>query len=70
MNKVIGLTIKCVRCGKKANIWTGHIKNNTVVAIAGWCWCCREHIKEYITENGYIGEYFKLIDEINTEDWQ
>lgn len=39
---VIGMqTINCVRCGKLATQWTGHvIKPNGVEVFAGWCDKC------------------------------
>lgn len=31
-------TTKCIRCGKQAKIWTGHVKKRNGDAIlAGWC---------------------------------
>jgi hypothetical protein len=31
-------TTKCIRCGKEAKFWTGHVrKRNGDVVLAGWC---------------------------------
>lgn len=31
-------TKKCIRCGKDAKTWTGHVrKRNGTIVLAGWC---------------------------------
>ena len=31
-------TTKCIRCGKEAKIWIGHVlKRNGYTVLAGWC---------------------------------
>lgn len=49
-------TTKCVRCGKPANRWTGHVvKANGEHVLAGWCSKdCREIIAGEF--QGYCGK--------------
>lgn len=31
------ITKRCIRCGKEAKMWTGHILDGKKTVIAGWC---------------------------------
>jgi hypothetical protein len=56
-------TKKCIRCGKFAKMWTGHLlKKNGKQVLAGWC------SQRCITAwKGYYGPFLKKHGEESTE---
>jgi len=48
-------TTRCVRCGAKATVWTGHVerKKPPTIITAGWCAVCAK------VAMGWSGRYKK-----------
>ena len=57
-------TTKCIRCGKRAKIWCGHIrKRNGRAVLAGWC----SHRCERAWM-AYRGQFYKKYGEESADD--
>ena len=57
--EIMTQTTKCIRCGKQAKIWVGHVvKRNGDIVLAGWCG--RRCIKAW---KGYCGSFLKKYGE-------
>ena len=46
-------TKNCIRCGKKAKFWSGHVLDGKKIYLAGWC----SH--RCFNVPGFVGRYIK-----------
>ncbi|UCG02477.1 MAG: hypothetical protein JSW11_00495 [Candidatus Heimdallarchaeota archaeon] len=57
-------TKKCIKCGKTARIWSGHVQTKDGrKVLAGWC---SEECINSISD-GYFGRFFKIFGEVKLE---
>lgn len=54
------VTRNCIKCGKEATHFTGHVHNETVVLTAGWCEECIEKFRNNFTYPDAISDCVHL----------